>query len=262
MRIVEQGHEILAMDPNALALVERAGRTCYKSEDKIGCTVPKEQRQEFTGCQGGTACHGPSCPHHSSNKFVRMLIKRGHHAMLEFGWIAVKFITNRGVTHEMVRHRIASFAQESTRFCDYKDGHVEFIRPVWVDKSVCMEHNSVELVNSTKSNCPLVSWLLAIARAEVHYQELRQSWGGELWPPEFAREVLPNSLKTEIVVGGNLREWRHIMALRAVGTTGKPHPQMQALMLPLLAELYEAMPAMYEDLYMAAKEKGLYNDQM
>lgn len=200
MKIIEQSHEILRLD--GLDIIERAGRTCYKSEDKI--------------------------TEDSAQRFVRMLIKRGHEAMLEHGGATVRFVTNRGVTHELVRHRVASFAQESTRYVNYGGKDMEFIRPVWMTSRPTEE-------NSFKDCCSFV---------EGHYNFLL-SLG---WQPEQAREVLPNSLKTEIVVTANYREWRHILTLRAIGTTGRPHPQMQALMIPLLAEFREKIPAVFDDI--------------
>lgn len=199
MKLIEQSHEILKMDP--LDLVERAGRTCYKSEEKI--------------TEG------------SCDKFVRMLIKRGHHAMLEHAGATVKFVTNRGVTHELVRHRLCAFGQESTRYVNYGGSDIEFIRPVWLELGDPM----FEFENACES-------------AERHYDNLLRLG----WRPEQAREVLSNAIKTEIVVTTNYREWRHILALRALGTTGKPHPQMQALMLPLLKEFKERAPAMFFDM--------------
>lgn len=211
MKLIEQSHEVLHIDD--LQRVEIAGRTCYKSEDKI--------------------------TDDSADQFVRMLIKRGHEAMCEHGSATVKFVTNRGVTHELVRHRVASFGQESTRYVKY-DGNMEFIKPVWLDFNVpSTERDLFETQLTCAENC---------------YQSLIDNWR-----PEQAREVLPNALKTEIVVTANFREWRHIFNLRVVGTTGKPHPQMQALMLPVLKEFYEACPAMYEDIYNKAVEKGLYD---
>lgn len=212
MKLIEQSHNTLHIDD--LKRIEIAGRTCYKSEDKITAD--------------------------SADKFVRMLIKRGHSAMLEHGSASVHFTTNRGVTHELVRHRIASFGQESTRYVNYKNG-VEFIRPVWWEQ-LTPEAQS-RLLNSFRED------------------ELEYIWHIENgYQPQEAREILPNALKTEIVVTANLREWRHIFKLRAVGTTGKPHPQMQALMLPVLKEFYEACPAMFEDIYTEAVEKGLYDE--
>jgi thymidylate synthase (FAD) len=156
-----------------------------------------------------------------------MLIDQGHHAMLEFGDIIVRFITNRGVTHELVRHRLCSFAQESTRYVRY-DGRMEFIRPVWFDDLSEFDRN-------------IETWKSAMLSAENHYRYLLE--GG--WRPEQAREVLPNSLKTEIVVKANIREWRHIFQLR---TSRKAHPQMRALMIPLLTELREKIPVVFDDI--------------
>ena len=230
MKIIEQSHEILAYD--GLGLIELAGRTCYKSEDKVGCTLPDEAPDctwptedamwdEDMGC-----CAQSDCLNHSAVRFTRQLIRRGHGAMLEHGGATVKFITNRGVTHELVRHRVASFGQESTRYVKYDN--VEFVRPVWWAKK------------------PLGQkvWTAAMKVTEWAYRALLKIG----WLPEEARDVLPNALKTEIVVTANYREWRHILELRAIGTTGKPHPQMRALMLPLLAEFKEKLPAVFEDL--------------
>jgi thymidylate synthase (FAD) len=207
MRIVEQYHEVLSIPDNLLQTLERAGRTCYKSEGKI---TPD-----------------------SAEKFVGMLIKRGHHAMIEFGSIIVKFVTNRGVTHELVRHRLCSFAQESTRYVNYGGSDIQFIRPVWVDPIVLQ---SLEIENEAAAK-----WVAACDEAETYYNLLLH----EGWRPEQAREVLPNSLKTEIVVQANVREWRHIFKLR---TAPQAHPQMRALMRPLLAELKGKLPVVFDDI--------------
>lgn len=254
MRIIEQSHEILHMD--SLEHIEQAGRTCYKSEDKIGCTV-----EAWRDCQRKspkdmvTPCVDTRCMWHSANKFVQGIIKRGHEAMIEHGSATVKFITNRGVTHELVRHRLCAFGQESTRYVNYGDKEMEFIRPVWIDPDYFdqfgREHDESllhELADRVGSGegwpMPLEMWTRACVNAEAEYNRLLN----EGWHPEQAREVLPNALKTEIVVTANYREWRHIFKLRALGTTGKPHPQMQALMLPVLREFQERMPALFDGL--------------
>lgn len=205
MQIVQAGYEIL--DPlngeEILKKIERIARVCYKSEDLIG---------------EGTA-----------ERMVRALIKRGHEAMLEHFSFSVKFIVDRGVSHEIVRHRVASFAQESTRYCNYgKSGNVAFIRPCF------FEEDTPEMDN----------WLDSCMRAESAY--LYQLNKGRT--PQEARAVLPTSLKTELVMTANLREWRHFFKLRAVGTTGKPHPQMIEVAVPLLKELQERVPVIFEDL--------------
>jgi thymidylate synthase (FAD) len=205
MRIVQAGYEIL--DPlngeEILQKIERVARVCYKSEDKIG---------------EGTA-----------EKMVKSLIARGHEAMLEHYSFSVKFTVDRGVSHEIVRHRLASFAQESTRYCNYgKSGEVAFIRPLF------FEEDTPEMGD----------WEEAMMSAEKMYLELLERGRS----PQEARAVLPNSLKTEIVMTANLREWRHFLKLRAVGTTGKPHPQMQEVAVPLLKELQGKIPIIFDDL--------------
>lgn len=205
MKIVKAGYEIL--DPlngkEILEKLERIARVCYKSEDKIG---------------EGTA-----------ERMVRALIKRGHEAMLEHYSFSVKFTVDRGVSHEIVRHRLASFAQESTRYCNYgHEGEITVIKPVFWDE-VSGEY---------------MAWKHGCMTAERRYMELLDDGA----TPQEARSVLPNSTKTEVVMTANLREWRHFLKLRAVGTTGKPHPQMQEVAIPLLRELKEKIPVIFEDL--------------
>ncbi|MBU0970932.1 MAG: FAD-dependent thymidylate synthase [Proteobacteria bacterium] len=213
MKIIEQTHEILSLPDQGLQLLERAGRTCYKSEDKI------------TG--------------DSAERFVGMLVKSGHHAIIEFGDMVVRLVTNRGVTHELVRHRHCSFAQESTRYVKY-DGQMEFIKPVW-----CSHHLLGRWTDQVSVPPGLTQaeqlWLKAMARSESDYQTLIQNG----WKAQHAREILPNSLKTEIVVKANIREWRHVFALRCAKAS---HPQMVALMLPLLKEVQAKIPVVFDDL--------------
>ena len=232
MKIIEQSHEILHLD--GIDRIEIAGRTCYKSEDKIGCACP-EKNGVFSGCPNDNPQCEPNdvddghcgyCDRSTAAKFVKMLIKRKHFAMLEHGSATVRFVTNRGVTHELVRHRLASFGQESTRFVSYGGKEIEFIAPVW-DMGQCG-----------------LDWLHTMQIAEEKYNKLL-SLG---WAPEQAREVLPNSLATTIVVTANYRSWRNIMELRAIGTTGRPHPQMKALMAPLLEEFKQRVPGVFDDL--------------
>lgn len=201
MRIVEQSHEILHMDDPSR--IEIAGRTCYKSN-------ARDQK--------------------ARDNFIKTLIKSGHHAMIEHASATVRFITNRGVTHELVRHRLCAFGQESTRYVSYFGDDIQFIKPVWG-------------INT--------AWTNAMILAERYYRALVHSG----WKLEQAREVLPNSLKTEIVVTANFREWRHIFNLRALGTTGRPHPQMKALMMPVLEEFAVACPAVFGDLIKMKGEK-------
>jgi thymidylate synthase (FAD) len=328
MLIVEQGHEIITNSiDDPMEVIELAGRTCYKSEDKIA---------------EGTA-----------EPFCRMLIKRGHEAMIEHGytvltipqemygyikefepqeisffamtdkpdfiisgnirafreflkkhteecvvlrslhefflhqypslfddiyfyppfsntsmqirlvnlnrlsiWNAkehiretVKFITNRGVTHELARHRPPSFGQESTRYCNYGGKEIKMIKPVWWNDRVW--NSDISWIMSEGSDqdrqdfVTMTEWKDTMERLEEAYNTLLA--GG--WRPEQAREVLPNSLKTEIVVTATLKEWHHIFSLRAAETTGRAHPQMKALMIPVLKDFQEKYPGIFGDLH-------------
>ena len=213
MKIIEQTHELISLPDNCLEILEKAGRTCYKSEARI--------------------------TEDSAEKFVDMLVRHKHHAMIEFGDIMVRFTTNRGVTHELVRHRHCSFAQESTRYVRY-DGSMAFIRPVWSDKGLLGEWDPSSKIPDAFSQGDRI-WLASMLRAEDEYARLVQ----EGWKAQAAREILPNSLKTEIVVKANIREWRHIFSLRCAKAS---HPQMVALMRPLLTELQSKLPIVFDDL--------------
>jgi len=186
-----------------LQKLERCGRVCYKSEDKI--------------TEG------------SAEKFIGMILKSGHESVLEHENLTVKFICDRGVTHEIVRHRIASYSQESTRYCNYsKDkfgNELTFIRPCfWADDS---EEYAV--------------WKQAMEEIEKTYVKLI-SLGAK---PEEARSILPNSLKTEIVCTMNLREWRHFFRLR---TAERAHPQIREISVALLDELKKRIPVIFDDI--------------
>ena len=205
MRVVQAGYEILDTlnGEEVLKKIERVARVCYKSEDKIG---------------EGTA-----------ERMVKALIKRGHEAMLEHFSFSVKFTVDRGVSHELVRHRVASFAQESTRYCNYgHEGEITVIKPLYL--SDCGEDYNL--------------WRKACVVAEKQYLDML----AYRFSPQEARAVLPNSLKTEVVMTANLREWRHFFSLRACGTTGKPHPQMLEVAVPLLKEVKSLIPVVFDDL--------------
>ena len=199
------------MTDRMLMKLDEIGRTCYKST-----------------ASGDTEAAG---------KFVRKLIEHGHEAMLEHVSISVKFVVDRGVSHELVRHRMASFAQESTRYCNYsKDkfgNELTFIEPCfWSDD---YPSNNWHLMNQ---------WKLDMKACEDTYLQMLNIGA----TPQEARSVLPNSLKTEIWVTANVREWRHILKLRAIGTTGAPHPQMAEVMVPLLKYFRTYLPDVFFDL--------------
>jgi thymidylate synthase (FAD) len=202
--------------------IELAGRTCYKSEDRISSD--------------------------SASKFIKILISRGHESVLEHENISVRFVCDRGVSHELVRHRLASFSQESTRYCNYgkdEDG-ITFIIPPFF-------HENGDDVRSDDE----ITWLKAMEFAEHSYLSLLE----EGWTPQQARAVLPNSLKTEIVVTANIREWRTIFKQR---TSIAAHPQMRELMLPLLRELTNALPELFCDITVddASQVLGEYNNSI
>jgi thymidylate synthase (FAD) len=183
---------------DVLMRIEQAGRTCYKSECKIG--------------------HSTAAP------FVRGIIKRGHESVLEHESITVRFIVDRGVSHEIVRHRLASYSQESTRYCDYgKAGEIQVIEPPGLTDSQRGE------------------WLIIMASCEMGYNRLRAMGIS----PQIARSVLPNSLKTELVMTANLREWRHFFRLRCAPDA---HPQMRQVAIPLLDEMRSRLPVVFEDI--------------
>lgn len=240
MKIIEQSFEIMESTPNLVELIEKAGRTCYKSEDAIGCTLPDELHvnkcPEDCAVRNGAGqiisfkCDS-TCPKHSASKFVKMIIKSGHHSVLEHGSITARLVTNRGVTHELVRHRIASFSQESTRYVKY-DGNMEFIRPVWTNPTL----SGLMWVTPNVSE---IIWVNAMRLAEKDYQSLLVNG----WRPEQAREVLPNSLKTEIVITANVREWMHIFNLRK---SKKSHPQMRDLMQIGLDQFKSRWPEIFD----------------
>ena len=208
MKIINAGFQILS-NINGMEMlknIEYIARTCYKSEYMMTDL--------------------------SAVKMVESLINRGHEAMLEHQSISVKFIVDRGVSHELVRHRVASFAQESTRSCNYsKDkfgNEITVIKPCFLDEDT-------ENYRIWKGSCEA---------AEKAYFAMLDNDA----TPQEARSVLPNSLKTEICMTANLREWRHFFKLRALGITGKPHPQMLEVTVPLLAEFKTLIPVVFDDL--------------
>ena len=208
MRVINAGYEIISElnGEEILKHIERCARVCYKSEDRI--------------TDG------------SAEKMVAALIRSGHEAMLEHYSFTVKFICDRGIANELVRHRIASFAQESSRYCCYaKDKfgkELTFINPCF------WEPDSDNYAR----------WFHEMDEAEKTYLAMIEDGA----TPEQARDILPTSIKTEIVMTANLREFRHFFKLRAEGVTGKPHPQMLEITIPLLKELKQKVPVVFDDI--------------
>lgn len=158
--------------------------------------------------------------------------------------VTVRFTTDRGVSHEFVRHRVFSFAQESTRYCNYsKDkfgNELTFIAPSWLDEYYYDGNTYTQI------------FLDSLKAAESNYLDLLKKWEEKIpdaryktgfrnnpWTPQQARQVLPNALKTELVMTGFISDWQHFFDLRARGTTGAPHPDAKALAEPLMEEFYK-----------------------
>lgn len=297
--------------------IEKVGRVCYKSEDKIteDSAKPFVDRMIKSG-HGAMLEHGTvylqyevvkdainPLTKYYLNKYSKVKAKEGAigetmrlfvttnlRVLVENGWlddlqyicepteyherrVTVHFVCDRGVSHEFVRHRVMSFAQESTRYCNYsKDkfgNELTFIIPCWLDipEGVAYFHDGInyrvgatmenpfgESVNfkawvNKKSNYVEVhDYIQALDSAEKAYFRLMDKWEnrvadrrytgfkGNPWTPQQARAVLPNSLKTELVVTGFTSDWNHFFDLRARGTTGAPHPQAKELAEPLMKE--------------------------
>jgi thymidylate synthase (FAD) len=200
MKLVDQSWTFVS-EPNGddmVRRIEEAGRTCYKSEDRITSE--------------------------SSKKFVAHAIKIGHHSIIEHENVSIRIICDRGVSHEIVRHRLAAYSQESTRYCNYGKGkfggEITCVTPTF------------ELTYSDKVILRLI---------EQHY--LRRL--GEGLTPQDARYFLPNGLKTEIVMTCNVREWRHVFALR---TSPKAHPQIRMLMQDIMEGFQLIMPVLFDNI--------------
>ena len=208
VKIVKASFEILdQIDGNEiLRKIEQAGRTCYKSEDKMTPDSAKE--------------------------FIKMILRVGHESVLEHEKVSVRVICDRGVSHEIVRHRIASYSQESTRYCNY--GKDKFGKEITVICPLVDGGSRQDYVNN-------VIWEHAMFDAEKAYMALIDNGV----PPQIARSVLPNSLKTEIVITYNLREWRHFFKLR---TSPKAHPQMREITIPMLKKFKELIPVVFDDI--------------
>lgn len=211
MNIIKQRHKIVDQlnGQEILKKIELCGRVCYKSEDKI--------------------------TENSAENFVKAIIKNGHESVLEHVSFTVRFITDRAVTHELVRHRLASYSQESQRYVKYND--VEFILPI----ELYDEWDEYEDKECARFGSGLARFFDVCEVAEFAYEKLIKKGNS----PQFARFALPNCAKTEIVVTANLREWRHILKLR---TAKAAHPQIRNLMIGLLKDLKGIVPIVFDDI--------------
>ena len=230
MKIIKSSCELLSSISyaEALRLIELATRVCYKSEAKIG---------------EGTA-----------EPLIRKIIQNNHLSPLEHVQLTFRLITSRAILAELTRHRICSFSVESTRYCSYGDKDIEFIQPVWVSDSVLdlvqkqlvsFRHNDYDFHMSPESEFwKEFKWLRSLEDVEMAYKDLLIKG----LAPQNARGVLPQDLKTEIIMSCNLWELRHIFSLRVLGTSGTPHPDMKALLEPMFWQLKEQFPVFFEDL--------------
>lgn len=221
MNILKAKYEILTPISEGgikeLQHIERIGRVCYKSEDRI--TEDGE----------------------SAKAFVKMLIDKGHEAMIEHSSLSILFTVDRGVSHELVRHRIASFAQESTRYVNYSlDKFGNQINVIDIAEGIQLD-NKMKNLDAKTIELIINEWLLAMEDAERHYMRMLELGA----TPQIARSVLPNSTKTEITITTNFREWRTFFGLRVPETA---HPQMRQVTIPLLNELKGLIPVVFDDI--------------
>ncbi len=202
MKIVQQSHEWITPLNRDVTLprIEQIARTCYKSE---GAIKPG-----------------------SDAKMVAMLCKNHHYAMIEHISLSIKFITDRGVANEIVRHRIGSYAQESTRYCNYSKDKFD---------------NGITIINHGYTGIVMKDVVDACWQAEQCYLDMLKNGA----TPEQARDVLPLCLKTEIVCTWNLREWHEVLRLR---TAKDAHPAIRELMIPVLHELQDVYPEIFNDI--------------
>jgi thymidylate synthase (FAD) len=212
MKIVNPSVEFITPlnGPEVIKRLEQCGRVCYKSEDRI--------------------------TQDSGIKFLERIIKNGHESVLEHCSITVKFICSRAISHQIVRHRIAAYSQESTRYCNYSND--KFGKEITVVKPFyCKEGTRV--YNRWKKGC---------CAAEDTYFDLLEMG----CMPQEARGVLPHDLKTEIVVTYDIREWRHFLRVRCSKTA---HPQIRELATQVLRGFYKEFPVLFDDIYMEIMAK-------
>ena len=209
MKIISPSVEVWTPIEGGLQRIERCARVCWKSEERSDGTPE------------------------GAEQFLRSLLRRGHESVFEHMSVTAKFTVDRGVSHEIVRHRLAAYCQESTRYCNYTGGR--FGREITVIKPCFWEEGSREYEE----------WKTVCKEAERTYIALVKAGA----TPQEARSVLPNSLKTELVMTANIREWRHFLKLR---TARDAHPQMQEAAGMALEKLKKAVPLLFDDIHAEA----------
>jgi thymidylate synthase (FAD) len=216
VNLLNQSFSILTkFDKNILKTIESIGRICYKSENKI--------------------------TEDSDIAFAKKIIKNGHESVIEHISVTVKFICDRGISHELVRHRLSSFSQESTRYVDYLKGGLAFIIPLWINIKPGKYGSMEDVYESNGSHIgeDVHEWLSHLFEVESSYESLRE----QKWSPQEARSILPNCLKTELFMTANLREWRHVIKMR---TAKGAHPQVVELITSLHNELKSKIPILFD----------------
>lgn len=226
--------------------IEKIGRKCYQSDHFI--------------------------TDESYVDFIRRIVDNGHHSVTEHMGFTANFVNDRGVSHEEVRHRICAISQESTRYANYAKerfgAEIAVVPPFFFDP---MEERQEVMPPVISMNEPRLDYEIECDKVMMNSFDVwfltcqMTEWGYLTLINQFkrtaqeARSVLPNSLKTEIAITANLREFRHIFNLRALGTSGNPHPQMRQVMLPALKAANDVLPQIFGDIYDKCVEKGLYN---
>ena len=212
MQVIKPSIEIIDMEDyeKIVKKIERIGRVCYKSEGKI--------------------------TEDSAEKFIKGLLTRQHESVIEHENVTVRFVCDRGVTHEIVRHRIASYSQESTRYCNYSGDKFDNQITV-IDLASGFQYD----LSKENDKAKYEVWTKAMENAEQSYFRMLELGA----TPQEARSVLPNSLKTEIVVTMNLRSWRNFFRLRV---DSHAHPQMREVATMLYEEFQKRLPVFGADL--------------
>ena len=237
MKIAESSVKLIHCTPHPERIIERMGRICYQSNHKVETCCQCGGRGfgisvlSVPGAQVSCSrCEGTGTEIASAIAFVEMIKKNGHESVLEHAVAGFSIVTDRGVTHEIVRHRLASYSQESTRYCNYgKEGFGS-------------EITVIEPPNLTPGeNGSRAEWMAAMATTETIYLQILKDGCS----PQIARSVLPNSLKTEIGMTANFREWRHFLRLR---TSPKAHPQMRQIAEMIRSQLLAISRVCFDDI--------------
>lgn len=215
--IIEPSFEVLTSTDGLIEHLELCGRTCYKSEDKI--------------------------TNDSAGAFVRRVIKSGHESVIEHASMTVRFVCDRACSHQLVRHRLNSFSQESQRYCNYGKKPFQFIAPpeleIPLGDYALVGETRITRRNLKQEQC---RWLQKRTEDCLEYLSLL----GDGMRPEDARSVLPNAMKTEVVMTANCRQWRHVFRERALNKHAQW--QIRGLMLGVLKEFVTLIPDIFGDL--------------